>query len=202
MTTRVPEPLRRFAWDIQSMVELADGEREILFIGKDLMGRLVATDDWLPEVFAHSDGAPFRQYRLYADAMERFCIVATVLAGGASLPLCQEPVWEICGVLRGAVTRRRYALVDGSAPQEKAAGLLEAGSVDTFSPKGGGGLAIVNGAPEDVAIIIQAYGAEIGTLERRTLAPDGAPGTFTTAYANPPEAPGYDILTIQADIAD
>jgi hypothetical protein len=46
----VPATLKRFIWDIQSLVELAESEREILIIGRDLMARLIENDDWLPAV--------------------------------------------------------------------------------------------------------------------------------------------------------
>ncbi|MEP9352350.1 hypothetical protein ABLE93_02000 [Xanthobacter sp. KR7-65] len=202
-TPAAPEPLRRFSWDIQSMVELADDPREILMIGRDLMGRLVASDDWLPEVFARLDGAPFRQYQLYADQMTRFTVVATVLALGAALPLCEQAVWELAGVLRGAIVRQRFGLPEGAAPVARAVEKrFAAGAVDAFVAKDGDGLAIANGSSTDPAILIQVHGAEIGGQPRRTVAADGARGTFATTYANPPEAPAWDILTIQARIVD
>ncbi len=198
-----PEPLRRFSWDIQSMVELADDPREILMIGRDLMGRLVAQDDWLPEVFARLDGAPFRQCQLYADQMTRFTVVVTVLAPDAALPLCEQTVWELTGVLRGEVVRQRFALPDGAPPVARAAWRrLGAGAVDAFSPKDGDGLAIANGSATAPAILIEVHGAEIGDAARRTVGTDGSVGSFTTVYANPPEAPAWDILTIQARITD
>ncbi|HEY8125763.1 MAG TPA: hypothetical protein VIF88_10120, partial [Methylocystis sp.] len=58
----VPPALRRFIWDIQSMVELAESEREILLIGRDLMARLFTTDDWLPTVFAVPNPAGSQQF--------------------------------------------------------------------------------------------------------------------------------------------
>lgn len=202
MTATPPEPLRRFCWDIQSMVELADDPREILMIGRDLMGRLVAQDDWLPEVFARLDGATFRQYQLYADQMTRFTVIATVLAPGAALPVSEQTVWELAGVLRGDVVRQRLALPDGAPPVARAASRrLGAGAVDAFSPKDGDGLAIANGSSTAPAILIEVHGAEIGEA-RRTVAPDGTVGSFTTVYGNPPEAPAWDILTIQARIVD
>ncbi|UDQ87770.1 hypothetical protein LJE71_15890 [Xanthobacter autotrophicus] len=198
-----PEPLRRFSWDIQSMVELADDPREILMIGRDLMGRLVAQYDWLPEVFARLDGAPFRQYQLYADQMTRFTVIATVLAPGAALPVCEQKVWELAGVLRGEIVRQRLALPDGAAPVARVAEKrLGAGAVDAFAPKDGDGLAIANGSATAPAILIQVHGAEIGGEARRTVGPDGGIGSFTTVYANPPEVPAWDILTIQARITD
>ena len=198
-----PEPLRRFSWDIQSMVELADDPREILMIGRDLMGRLVAQDDWLPEIFARLDGAPFRQYQLYADQMTRFTVIATVLAPGAALPVSEQKVWELAGVLRGEIVRQRLALPDGAPPVARAAEKrLGAGAVDAFSPKDGDGLAIANGSATAPAILIEVHGAEIGGEARRTVGPDGGVGSFTTVYANPPEVPAWDILTIQARITD
>lgn len=213
MREPVPTALKRFIWDIQSMVELAESEREILVIGRDLMARLVAADDWLPVVFATSgtetsgsetSGAePFRQFQLYGDGMERFCVVSTVMPGGQSLPLCREPAWEICGVLRGDVARQRFTLPDGAPPVARgAAVILKPGDVDTFSPKGADGLQMVNAAGTADAIVIQVYGGEIGNTPRRTVGPDGRDGTFTTAYANPPDAPAYDILSIQTAIID
>ncbi|WP_024279646.1 hypothetical protein [Xanthobacter sp. 126] len=203
MTAAPPEPLRRFCWDIQSMVELADDPREILMIGRDLMGRLVAQDDWLPEVFARLDGAPFRQYQLYADQMTRFTVIATVLAPGAALPVSQQTVWKLAGVLRGEVVRQRLALPDGVPPVARSASRrLGAGAVDAFSPKDGDGLAIANGSSTAPVILIEVHGAEIGDQPRHTVAPDGTVGSFTTVYANPPEAPAWDILTIQARIVD
>ncbi|MFS8037505.1 hypothetical protein ACI7BZ_11170 [Xanthobacter sp. AM11] len=200
----VPPALKRFIWDIQSMVELADSEREILMIGRDLMVRLVAADDWLPAAFATAEDAPFRQFQLYADAMERFCVVATVIGAGQSLPLCREPVWDITGVLRGGLTRQAFALPEGAPPvAQGAARLLTAGMVATFSPAAGAaGLAMACPAGPGGAIAIQVHGGELAGLERTTVDAEGRQGRFTTRYANPPEAPAYDILTIQTQIVD
>ena len=104
----VPAALRRFIWDIQSMVELAESEREILLIGRDLMARLIATDDWLPTAFAVPNPAGGQQFQIYRDGLERFSVVSTVLWGGAFVAISQPSVWEIAGVLRGAVTREQF----------------------------------------------------------------------------------------------
>src|SRR6266540_1488709 len=104
MTEPVHPTLKRFIWDIQSVVELAESEREILVIGRDLMARLVAVDDWLPAAFAASGDAQCRHYLLYFDGQERFSVVAAVYHGGQAAPVCQNDVWEIFGVLRGLVS--------------------------------------------------------------------------------------------------
>jgi predicted metal-dependent enzyme (double-stranded beta helix superfamily) len=213
VTEPVPPPLKRFIWDIQSIVELAESDREIFVIGRDLMARLVASDDWLPDSFAKPPPSPppqagedrvgAWQFHLYADAMERFCVVSTVLPGGQTLPVCQEPVWEIMGVLRGAVGRQRFALPAGAPPAGNgAAKLLKPGAVETFSPKSGEAVQICNALDHRDSISIHVYGGDIGKLARRAVATDGSVSEFTCGYANPPDWPPYDVLSIQTRIQD
>jgi hypothetical protein len=95
MRDPAPAPLRRFIWDIQSMVELAESEREILVIGRDLMAQLVAGDDWLPLAFARPDDGGCRHYLLYGDGLDRFAVVSTVLQGAQAMLVRQDGVWEI-----------------------------------------------------------------------------------------------------------
>jgi predicted metal-dependent enzyme (double-stranded beta helix superfamily) len=185
--TRAPVPpaLKRFIWDIQSMVELADSEREILLIGRDLMTRLVAEDDWLPDAFAAAPPGEARQYQLYSDGMERFSVVASVIPAGAALAIEQPGVWEIIGALRGTPAR---SLVGGT-PRE-----LPRGAVEAFRSSGD---AAVRLAGAEAAIAIHVYGGEIGRLIRRS----GATGE-PMGYANGEDAPPYDIFTIQTEIRD
>jgi 3-mercaptopropionate dioxygenase len=200
----VPPPLKRFIWDIQSDIELAESEREIFVIGRDLMARLVASDDWLPANFAAIDAAsPCRQFHLYADALQRFCVVGTVLHAGQTLPVCQEPVWEIMGLLRGAVGRRRFALQSGAPPAANGgAKLMKPGAVDTFAPKSGEAVQLSNARDDACSISIHVYGGDIGKIARRAIAPDGSFAEFLSGYANPHDWPPYDIMSIQTQIAD
>ena len=89
------------------MVELAESEREILLIGRDLMARLFTTDDWLPTVFAVPNPAGGQQFQIYHDVLDRFSVVSTILSGGACMTISQPSVWEIAGVLRGAINRQQ-----------------------------------------------------------------------------------------------
>lgn len=190
----VPPALKRFIWDIQSMVELADSEREILLIGRDLMGRLVASDDCLPEVFAVALPARGRQFQLYSDGEQRFAVAASVLAPGAGLALEQQGVWEIAGVLRGAVARRLPAAVEEIRALEK-------GAVEARLSKAGASTALANARADEMSIAIHVYGGAIGGMSRRSVSPDGALSE-TEPFANGEAAPPYDIFTIQTEIED
>jgi predicted metal-dependent enzyme (double-stranded beta helix superfamily) len=196
-----PEALKRFIWDIQSMVELAESEREILMIGRDLMMRLIAVDDWLPPAFSAADSACGQQFQLYSDAMERFTIVSTVLAPGQASTVGVEPYWQICGVLRGAFSRRSFdvdaegRILPGGREQR-----LDSGAILTSSARGAAQL--VNLHQDRVSIAIQVFGGDIGKTPRLTLSPDGAAQFGPSSYANVPDAPPYDIWTIQTRIED
>jgi 3-mercaptopropionate dioxygenase len=199
----VPDALRRFIWDIQSMVELADSEREILLIGRDLMSRLVATDTWLPTVFAKPDPTRCQQFQLYRDDQERFSVVATILAGAQIFPIMQDNVWEIMGVLRGAIERTLFAVPEAGSPEPKRApGIIAAGTVATMSTQGGEAVRLRNAQPDGVSIAIHVYGGEPGALTRRAFMDDGTVIEGSVDYANADDAPPYDILSIQTRIVD
>ncbi|PWB83956.1 MAG: hypothetical protein C3F11_03905 [Methylocystaceae bacterium] len=199
----VPASLKRFVWDIQSMVELADSEREILVIGRDLMARLVSSDDWLPAVFAAPSPGGGRQFQLYADGLERFSIVSTILWDGAALSVAQPSVWEIMGVLRGAMTRRGLDCSGDGCAQPRGEGpLLQPGAVDAHASGSGDILRLSNALADGISIGVHVYGGEIGRLSRRSLAPDGRMGEQPLGYANAENAPPYDIWSIQTVIRD
>jgi len=192
MTPRVPEALRRFIWDIQSMVELADGPREILFIGRDLMRRLVAESGWLPPEFSAPGETP-RLYELYHDEMERFAVVASVLAAGQGWPCFADGVWEIRGVLQGTVSLR-------GADAAEAGRALAAGEVETTL--GQTATALAHAGSQTPAIVIHVFGADIGRRARPVVSAGGGTAEGATPYANAEMAPAYDILSIQAEIVD
>lgn len=201
MSMRVPEPLRRFIWDIQSMVELADDPREILMIGADLMRRLVARDDWLPPDLRAAGSTP-RLYKLYHDEMERFCVVASALGEGQGWPLFSDQTWEICGVLAGALQRRSFVVPGEGAPQAVSEGRqLAAGEIATARAREGQASEIRNSGV-GAMLSIHVFGADIGTAPRLSIGADGVRAPLVLGYANPDHAPAFDILSIQADIVD
>jgi predicted metal-dependent enzyme (double-stranded beta helix superfamily) len=191
----VPPALKRFIWDIQSMVELAESEREILVIGRDLMARLIASDDWLPTIFAAPDSVGGRQFQIYSDGLERFSIVSSVLAGGTALAIEQPAIWEIAGVLRGAVAWQQ----PGGAETKR---ILQPGAMEVRSSRTSDAVQLSNALNDNVSVCIHVYGGEIGRLNRRPLKPNGQSGEQAAGYANTEEAPPYDIMSIQTEIRD
>lgn len=199
----VPEALKRFLWDIQSMVELADSDREILLIGSDLMRRLLSNSGWLPPVFAKPGAEGFQQFLLYNDDLERFTVVATVLAGGQALPIVQDDVWEIVAVVQGTLGQTSFTpSPDGPLDAKGSPVVMPAGTINTRRSKTTDARQLRNASDHETAISIHVYGGEISQVPRRILSLDGAVTEAVTTYANAPDAPPYDIRSIQTRIVD
>lgn len=203
MNRPVPEPLRRFIWDIQSMVELAETEREILLVGRDLTARLVAGDGWLPDAFAHPAEDQCRHYLIYGDGLERFSVASTVLSGNQAMLIRGDGVWEILGVLRGAVSIGRLLWESGREPQPNGdAQLLEAGAVEITPAVSGEAIELSNAMSGSVSIVIHVCGGDIAKIARYPLEAGGTALGLASGYANAEDSPAYDISSIQADIRD
>jgi len=199
----VPPSLKRFIWDMQSMIELTESEREILLIGSDLMSRLVAESDWLPNGFATPNPVRHQRFQLYSDGLERFTVAATVLAGGQNPPPTFDPTWEIVGVLRGSIKLERFQMTeDGWVAPKGEPVQMRQGQCVSFGSKNRDALRVANAADDDNAVLIHVYGAEMTKIPRRTFPPDGdmqeGPATFDNGQDNPP----YDIFSIQTRIED
>jgi 3-mercaptopropionate dioxygenase len=199
----VPEPLRRFIWDIQSMVELAESEREILLIGRDLMARLVAADGWLPDAFARPAENHCRHYLIYGDGLERFSVASTVLCRNQAMLIRGDGAWDIIGVLRGAASIGRLLWEPGREPQPNGdAQLVEAGAVEVAPAVSDEAVELSNAMSGSVSIVIHVYGGDIGKIARYPLEAGGTALGLASSYANAEDSPAYDISSIQADIRD
>ena len=181
------------------MVELTDSEREILLVGRDLMTRLLGSDDWLPAAFAKTEPRESAQFQLFNDVLDRFTVVATVLSPGASLLIDQSAHWEIAGGVSGAVSRQAY---DPSAPAKSEARVLRPGEVETRASRGAQPTILSNAADAQVAISLHVYGGDPKKLACRAWIGEETAGNAPLGYANAESAPPYDIFSIQTEIAD
>ena len=120
--------LRDFVGAFAALVDRAPEEAAILSEGGALLGRLIATDDWLPDDYAEPDPARYRQYLLHCDSRERFSVVSFVWGPGQSTPVHDHRVWGLVGVLRGAELVEGFRRDgDGSLSSQGAAVRLDAG---------------------------------------------------------------------------
>jgi predicted metal-dependent enzyme (double-stranded beta helix superfamily) len=177
--------LRRFVEDFATLLEHAEGEREIHAVGGDLLQQLLKTDTWLPDEFARSDPARYRQYLLHCDSLRRFSVVSFAWGPGQSTPIHDHTVWGLAGILRGIELEQRFSrsptgeLVKNGPPAR-----LGPGEVAQLSPGSGDIHQVSNGSLEEPAISIHVYGADIGAVRRSVYTPNGLVRPFVSGYAN------------------
>lgn len=178
-------PLREFVVALTELVESGADEPRILQEGRELVGKLVAKDDWLPDAFAQPHPQYYQQYLLYADPRERFSVVSFVWGPGQKTPLHDHTVWGIVGVLRGQERERSYAERASGGYEETHVGVLGAGGVTAVSPTIGDVHIVENALADQVSISIHVYGGNIGRVSRHVFdAETGAPKTFVSGYAS------------------
>jgi predicted metal-dependent enzyme (double-stranded beta helix superfamily) len=167
-----------------------DDEPRILEAGSQLLGRLVATDDWLPEQFAQPHPQYYGQYLLHADPQDRFSVVSFVWGPGQKTPVHDHTVWALIGMLRGAEVGERFELQGEGRPMKSlGTDVLEPGHVDRVSPTIGDIHRVSNAFADRVSISIHAYGGNIGRIKRHVY--DEQTGTtkdFVSGYTNEPAA--------------
>lgn len=178
-------PLREFVVALTELLESGADEPRILDQGRELVGKLVATDDWLPAAFAQPHPQYYQQYLLYADPRERFSVVSFVWGPGQKTPLHDHTVWGIVGVLRGQERERSFAQRADGGYAETHAGVLGPGGVTAVSPTIGDVHIVENALADQVSISIHVYGGNIGRISRHVFDPDsGTPKAFVSGYAS------------------
>ncbi len=177
--------LRDFVADFTRLIDRDLGETATIAEGRELVARLVASDDWLPEAYAQPNAEYYQQYLLHADPLERLSIVSFVWGPGQKTPIHDHTVWGIVGILRGAETSIAYAArPDGgfdAGPEER----LERGGVVAVSPAIGDIHRIANAYDDRPSISIHVYGGNIGAIRRSVFDPvSGARKPFVSGYSN------------------
>ncbi len=177
--------LRDFVIDMTRSVEAEKDEAATVAAATQLLDRLIAKDDWLPEDYAVPHPDYYRQYLLHADPLERFSIVAFVWGPGQKTPVHDHRVWGLVGVLRGAEISTDYTIAaDGSliASEEER---LEPGRIIALSPGARDIHAIRNAYDDRVSISIHVYGANIGAVRRAVFDLEtGIEKPFVSGYSN------------------
>lgn len=177
--------LRGFVQDLAALLDRESDEPEILRQGAELLARLVAHDDWLPDAYARPDPQRYQQYLLHADALGRFSMVSFVWGPGQSTPIHDHTVWGLIGMLRGSEQAQAYARrADGHWVPEGAPLTLKPGQVEAVSPRIGDVHRVSNALPDRPSISIHVYGANIGAVQRAVYLEDGTRKPFVSGYSN------------------
>jgi len=179
--------LREFVIGMTGLVQRhGRDEMPMLRDGGQLLGQLIAHDDWLPDAYAAPHRAHHQEYLLHCDPLGRFSVVSFVLAPGQKTPVHDHTVWCLIGVLRGSERFDEYRHEGVGAPMQKTGEhLCRVGDIEVASPEIGDIHVIANERRDRAAVSIHVFGANIGGLMRRTFSlATGEPHALVSGYAN------------------
>src|SRR5450830_1924220 len=124
--------LRSFVTSFAALLERGLDETALIKQGSQLLGALVAVDDWLPAAYAQPDPERYRQYLLHVDSSERFSVVSFVWGPGQKTPIHDHTVWGLIGMLRGGEHAENFCLgAEGRPMQACGAQQLRPGVVES-----------------------------------------------------------------------
>ena len=177
--------LLTFVKELSTLLEKNPSEDIIFTQGKQMLEKLIAVDDWLPEAFTKPHPQYYQQYLLYADPLDRFSVVSFVWGPGQKTPIHNHTVWGMVGQLRGEEKGTPYYRTLNGAFKPGKACISSPGHVDTVSPDTHDIHVVENNLTDKTSISIHVYGGNIGRIHRSVFdAVTGAETSFVSGYAN------------------
>jgi 3-mercaptopropionate dioxygenase len=184
------ERFQEFIRDFTQLVDTAGGDESLLIPrGGEMLRRLVAADDWLPDQYAQSHPQYYQQYLLHADPTDRFSVVSFVWGPAQKTPIHNHTVWGLIGMLRGGEHAENFNVsAEGRPMQACGTQQLYPGVVESVSPITGDVHRVSNMFEDRVSISIHVYGGNIGRISRYVFDPkSSARKEFVSGYSNEQE---------------
>ena len=182
--TDVPE-LAAFARRVEELIGQGLDERALTSAVRDELEALLAAGLDLPESRTRPDPERYVMYPLHVAADGSFSIASAVWDVGQGTPVHGHETWGVVGIWRGVEVETRFEKPAVPDVPLVAAGTDEwgAGQVTVCCTTDDDVHQVRCGGTEPV-VGIHVYGANIGTLPRRSYDPDtGAVHWFTSAWA-------------------
>ena len=177
-------PLARFVSALEAVI--AEPEERLLPVLTELVGELVAKDDWLAAEHRIPDAARYQQYLLHRDATSRFCVVSFLVWGpGQSTPIHDHGTWGLVGMLCGAETATRFVPHHrwSRGPADRPTVSSAARSTPSLR-RSGTSIRSPTPSPTNRPSSIHVYGADIGAVRRHSYQLDGSATPFVSGYSN------------------
>jgi len=186
MTQTAPLPLTTFADQVGVLVELGLDERSLTAAVRDVLATALAAGLDLPEATTRPDPERYVMYPLHVDPEGRFSIASAVWDVGQGTPVHGHETWGVVGIHSGVEVETRF-----EKPSVPDVPLVELGTEEwsagqvTVCCTTDDDVHQVRCGGEEPVIGIHVYGADIGTLPRRSYDPGtGAVHWFVSSWAH------------------
>lgn len=186
METVEKAPLHEFVADVERIVETGGSEQTLTAQVADSLRKLVERRTFLEEWQKAPIGEGYAMYPLHVDPDGRFSVAAAVWGVDQQTPIHDHGTWGVIGIYQGSELEIRYDPPDGGAPVRIDEHHLHEGDV-TVCCTTDADVHSVACASQVPCIGIHVYGADIGTLPRRTYDADtGEQGEFVSSWTVAP----------------
>jgi 3-mercaptopropionate dioxygenase len=188
MTTTALDPrLARFVSDLEELVERERDEHRLTALVADRLRQALADGIDLPAEVTAPGTDHYVMYPLYVDPAGRFSIASAVWNVGQGTPVHGHETWGVVGIHSG--TEHEVSYVKPRVPGVPLAG-------DGVHDWTAGDVTVCCTTDDDVhqvscegdrpCVGIHVYGADIGTLRRRSYQPDtGEVSWFVSTWTQP-----------------
>lgn len=187
-TTQLPA-LAPFVHRVGELVDAGLDERALTAAIRDELEATLAAGLELPEDKARPDPERYVMYPLHVDPAGRFSVASAVWDVGQGTPVHGHETWGVVGIHSGVEVETRY-----EKPTAPDVPLVEEGTDEW----GAGQVTVCCTTDDDVhqvrcggdrpVVGIHVYGADIGTLQRRSYDPGtGAVHWFVSSWAHEEE---------------
>jgi predicted metal-dependent enzyme (double-stranded beta helix superfamily) len=192
MTTTLHAPLHdpvleRFVAELDDLVERASDEHVLTALVAQRLQAALAEGITLPEEVTRPGSERYVMYPLYVDARQRFSIASAVWNVGQGTPVHGHETWGVVGIHSGVEHE-----VSFEKPTTPDVPLVANGEHDwsegqvTVCCTTDDDVHQVNCAGDQPCVGIHVYGADIGTLRRRSYQPDtGEVSWFVSTWTEP-----------------
>jgi len=183
----VNEHVTRLAEAVTEIVARGGTEQQVTAAVADVLTSALANGLYVPASYTRPDLDRYVMYPLYVDPDGRFSIASAVWNVGQKTPVHGHETWGVVGIYAGHEHEVRY-----DKPTQPDVPLTAVGE-HTWGP---GQVTVCCTTDDDVHSVdcsgqepcvgIHVYGADIGTLERRSYVPNtGAVSWFVSRWAQP-----------------
>jgi 3-mercaptopropionate dioxygenase len=194
MTTATVPQLAAFAGRVSDLIDEGLDERALTAAVRDELAATLAAGLELPPDLTRPDPDRYVMYPLHVDPAGRFSIASAVWNVGQGTPVHGHETWGVVGIHSGVEVETRYVkptqpdvplVVEGT--DEWTAGQVTVCCTtddDVHQVRCGG---------DEPVVGIHVYGADIGTLSRRSYDPEtGAVHWFVSSWAGAERGEGDD----------
>lgn len=179
--------LKQLIQDVTTIVTQGGGENVVTVAVAERLTLALRGELGLPADYMRPQEHSYVMYPVWVAPSASFCVASAVWGVGQRTPIHDHGTWGVVGIYSGVEREERYGLdatVEQPVPRMLNERLLRCGDVVVCCTSDRD-VHRVSSASDTPCVGLHIYGADIGSLPRRSYHPEtGAVGWFVSGWAN------------------